>query len=208
MRTSQKLSGYGIPGLKEKQLINMFADDTTIYLRESDNYQDLESILETWCKASGAKFNLEKTEIIPIGSPKHRKEVTETRKLNQNSPPIEQSVRIAKDGHPIQSLGAWIGNNMEKGNPTIYGKSLIVQMTIGGMTQFLMKAQGMPESITKTLTKMIRTFIWGESKSPPIRLDHLHKPINEGGINLLDIPTRNQAINITWLKAHIIPTQL
>ncbi|KAH7917437.1 hypothetical protein BV22DRAFT_1108572 [Leucogyrophana mollusca] len=195
----------------------MFADDTTIYLKKSDNYNDLEAILGSWCQASGAKFNLEKTEIIPIGSQKHRDEILLTRKLNPESPPIKQSVNIAKDGQPIRSLGAWIGNKVDnpatweqvlnkvnkalmrwkEGNPTLNGKRLIVQMIAGGMTQFLTKAQGMPENIENSLISTIRKFIWGEVKSPPIGIEHLYKPPHEGGINLLDIKSRNLAIEIT-----------
>lgn len=34
-------------------------------------------------------------------------------------------------------------------------------------------------------------------------LKRLQRPTQEGGINLLDLPTRNQAIEITWLSAYI-----
>ncbi|EPQ54139.1 hypothetical protein GLOTRDRAFT_44243, partial [Gloeophyllum trabeum ATCC 11539] len=46
-------------------------DDTTIYLRQNDRFDHLTNLLDTWCCASGAKFNTEKTEIIPIGSLAH-----------------------------------------------------------------------------------------------------------------------------------------
>jgi hypothetical protein len=68
LRNSKKLAGYHIPGLTDKIIVNLYADDTTIFLSEADRYSDLEEILSRWCTASGAKFNLEKTEIIPIGS--------------------------------------------------------------------------------------------------------------------------------------------
>ena len=58
--------------------INLYADDTTIYLSSTDKYSDLENILQKWCLASGAKFNLEKTEIIPIGTETHRGRLTQT----------------------------------------------------------------------------------------------------------------------------------
>jgi hypothetical protein len=53
-------------------------------------------------------------------------------------------------------------NQWKKSHPTIFGKRLIVQMTIEGMTQFLTKAQGgMPPDVEKKLVKQICTFLWG-----------------------------------------------
>jgi hypothetical protein len=120
-------------------------------------------------------------------------------------------------------LGAWIGNDIEQAtswepilekieqnlkrwnlcNPSLDGKHLIIQMIIGGMTQFLTKAQGMPKSIKTAITKKIHTFIWNKHRSPPISLTRLECPTEEGGINLLNISVRNEAINITWLKNYM-----
>ncbi len=88
-------------------------------------------------------------------------------------------------------------------HPTIYGKRLIVQAVIGGHTQFLTKAQGMPTHIEEALTRIIRDFIWEGSTSPRIALESLYKPIKEGGLNLLDIKVRNDAIELVWLKSYL-----
>ncbi|KAG2748706.1 hypothetical protein P692DRAFT_20709402, partial [Suillus brevipes Sb2] len=163
-------------------------------------YSDLEDILTSWCLASGAKFNMEKTEIIPIGSKQHRERVITTRKLNLTDLPLVNAIKIAPDGHPIRSLGAWIGNKTnnitpwepiidkinstlnrwKKCHPTLAGKQLIIQMFVGGMTQFLTKAQGMPKNIEAALTKMIRNFIWDDKRSPPISLEQLQRPKKDG----------------------------
>ncbi|KAG2034362.1 hypothetical protein BDR03DRAFT_984460 [Suillus americanus] len=76
-------------------------------------------------------------------------------------------------------------------------------MFVGGMTQFLSKAQGIPKNIESTLTKSIRRFIWDGTKTPPISLEQMQKPQEEGGINLLDISTQNQVIIITWLRDYL-----
>jgi hypothetical protein len=72
LRNSPKIQGYHIPGLKERVIVNMYTDNTTIYLSNKDKYKDLEEVLNDWCTASGAKFNMEKTEILPISSKTHR----------------------------------------------------------------------------------------------------------------------------------------
>ena len=64
LRSSPDLEGLQVPGIKGKLIVSLYADDTTVYLAESDSYIVLQKILSNWCLASGAKFNLQKTEII------------------------------------------------------------------------------------------------------------------------------------------------
>jgi hypothetical protein len=205
---NSNLAGYKIPGLLDRLIVNLFADDTTVYLRENDSFLELQEILTEWCKASGAKFNITKTEIIPIGQQEFREYVIQTRKLNPDQPPIPMEIHIAQDGEPVRILGAWIGNRVDssgiwtpilekidkalaqwaKSYPTLKGKRLIIQMIIGGMTQFLTKAQGgMPPDIENRLIKKIRSFIWGEGATPTISMSMLSQPIAKGGLKLLDL---------------------
>jgi hypothetical protein len=92
------LKGFEIPKLRERLITTLFADDTTVYLSKEDSYADLENILAKWCRASSAKFNSGKTEIIPIGRLEYRQSVINTRKINPNDVDIPDSVNIAKDG--------------------------------------------------------------------------------------------------------------
>jgi len=82
-------------------------------------------------------------------------------------------------------LGAWIGNNIDqatiwspvldrirdnldgwnRSHPTLFGCRLIIQMVVGGMTQYLAKVQTMPKQVEETLTKTIRNFMW-DGKNP------------------------------------------
>ncbi|KAG1818840.1 hypothetical protein EV424DRAFT_1323668 [Suillus variegatus] len=61
----------------------------------------------------------------------------------------------------------------------------------------------MPKHIESALVKTTRNFIWNEARSPPINLEQLYQPKEAGGINLLDIKSRNEAIEITWVKAYL-----
>jgi hypothetical protein len=60
----------------------------------------------------------------------------------------------------------------------------------------------MPPDIETALTKMISKFLWGDSK-PRIASTTLHAPITNGGLDILDIKTSNEAIEIIWLKAYL-----
>jgi len=190
----------------QRVVVNLYTDDTTVYLCETDSYTDLQCILSCWCLASWAHFNLEKTEIIPIRRTEHRARVVSTRCIHPSDPPLHPDVRITVDGHPVRCLGAWIGNDLRectpwnpvldkvrstlkkwsKASPSLDAKGYMVQMFAGGMTQFLTKAQNMPREIESALALTIREFIWN-SNAPTISLRCFYAPKCEGGINLLDI---------------------
>jgi ribonuclease HI len=209
--------------MPERLVATLFADDTTVYLSSADSFADLETILDSWCRASGAKFNINKTEIIPIGSYQYRQQLIETRRLHPNDDPIPDHVKIAKDGESIRSLGAWIGNDvcqvetwtrtLEKIDtalsrwamscPTMAGRRLIVQMVIGGMTQYLAKVQGMPKSVETRLEKRARAYLWDDRTHVSVNQETIYAPVELGGRKLLDIPARNEAIKIIWLKSYL-----
>ncbi|KAJ3963515.1 hypothetical protein EV361DRAFT_779456, partial [Lentinula raphanica] len=163
----------------------------------------------------GAKFNISKTEVIPIGSPEYRDMLRQKRFLNgEDGTGIPEHIKIAREGEAIRSLGALIGNNInqtlpwsrvlekidrslerwEKSRPTMEGRRLIITMIVGGMTQYLTKVQGMPKEIESRLERRIRNFLWDDKKHVRINKETISAPIEMGGRNLLDLLARNEAI--------------
>jgi hypothetical protein len=208
LRNDPEVHGLSIPGLSEKLAINLFADDTTLYLSENDRFDIIEPKLLAWCNVSGAKFNIEKTEIIPLGTQDHRDMIITRRRLNpRDLSQLDNRIHIARDGEAVRSLGAWIGNHTvdptpweivldkirrklnlwKRSHPTIYGKRLIIQAIVGGHTQFLAAAQGMPPHIETAINNMIREFVWDHDTAPRMALEYLYAPIDEGGLNILNI---------------------
>ncbi len=218
------LRGMCIPGDAERLIAALFADDTTVYLDQTDSFTDLESILNKWCVGSRAKFNVDKTEVLPVGTPVFRDELARGVATCALGRTIPRSVRVVCDGHLIRSLGAWIGNNcdldtpwltmlrtLEKNlqfwsrrKPTLVGRKLIVDMEIGGRTQFLAKAQTMSGRIEARLERIVAQFMSNGEKKPRIGRDMLYRPVASGGLNLLDIATRNEAMDIVWLRDYLL----
>ena len=228
-RNEQSLKGLVLPGLEEKLIAKFFADDTALYLSHEDKLDNVQRLLTKWCEVSGAKFNIEKMEIIPLGSEQHRHMISRIQKINEHdTATLDERIHIAADGEAVRSLGAWIGNKTndtdpwepildniskalnrwKKTYPTMAGRKIIVQTIVGGHTQFLTKSQGMPAMIEKALIKMTQDFMWEEDSSPCIALDALQCPIEKGGLNLLNLEAQNEAIELMWLKAYLnfLPT--
>ncbi|KAL7280620.1 hypothetical protein ACG7TL_005557 [Trametes sanguinea] len=217
------LRGFQLPGVADRLITTLFADDTTVYLSKDDVYADLMELLERWCEASGAKFNVSKTEHVPLGQEATRAELVRSHTLPGGTLCLPPDVRITKDGEAIRVLGAWIGNNVApetswgpmvakiKHNlerwalrrPTMYGRRLIVGLELGSRTQFLTAAQGMPAKIEKDLSDAALRFMWDGQARPQVAREMLYAPIQEGGLGLLDLQSRNEAIHLMWTKAYL-----
>ncbi|EJD33856.1 hypothetical protein AURDEDRAFT_76637 [Auricularia subglabra TFB-10046 SS5] len=187
MLRKSTLRGYEIGGLAERLIATLYADDTTVYLSEEDDYEMLLGILETWCKASGARFNVMKTEIIPLGSAEYRATLIATRRPRADAPEVPVGIRIARDGEVTRILGSWPGNGTEntaawsmildkvrdalgrwaRFRPSMNGKSIISRAIIGGCTQYLTAAQGMPPDVERKLDRLTLDFLWGGGQETP-----------------------------------------
>lgn len=220
MLRASDLQGFNITGLNERLICTLFADDTTVYLSEHDNYGTLCTILETWCSASGAKFNEGKTECVPIGSPEFRANFIVNRRAHPNHEQLPASAKISADGHTIRILGIWAGNgandedpwlkvlrkcsdtlaHWDRTHPTIKGRRMLIQAYIGGGTQYLTAAQGMPPEILARLKKLELDFFWAYKRTHTINSDTLYLPTDAGGASLLDLEARNDAIYLTWVR--------
>jgi len=212
------LKGIEIKGMTRKLLVTLFADDTLVYLREDDDFKELERILTRFCLASTAKFNLGKTEYLPIGDKNYRAQVIANHKVGENT--IEEGITIIKDGEPMRTLGAWVGNNADvtqqwdwiikkqekviktwEGNNLSYqGKELILKALIQSRAVFLTTVNGMPKNVEEKLTKMYKDFLWDGKKRGLMAWKQAAAPRENGGLNVPDVKSRVQAIQLMWFK--------
>ncbi|CDO76071.1 hypothetical protein BN946_scf184814.g4 [Trametes cinnabarina] len=223
MIRKSNIKGINIPNLREALKATLFADDTTTFLGEDDKYQDLQKVLDTWCGAAKARFNIKKTEIIPIGTAEFRKSVIDDYKQHGRWKDYPLNVHVMEDGEPVRILGAWLGNNLDnaeiwlpriekirstlekwtRSRPTLEGKRHVVQMFAGGMSQFLADVQRMPKSVIDRLNVIIRRYLWNDKHTPPVKSETMLLPVEQGGFGILDLEARNDAIDVNWLKEYL-----
>ncbi|KAI0027640.1 hypothetical protein K488DRAFT_29372, partial [Vararia minispora EC-137] len=228
MLRCSNLKGFRIPGAAEDLVVTLFADDTTVYLNQADSFEDLRVILDKWCAVSGAFFNVSKTEIIPLGDEDYRDRLADKRRLDafvedddSPQPKIPDYIPIHRDGRAARSLGAWAGNRIaeaavwtpvvekinsrfnryEKQNryPDLASRKHAINQFIRQTTEYKTMAQGMPEHVTKTLTKIISRYTWGGSERPTVNRATLELRRDEGGLGIVNLEVRNEAIAVMKL---------
>jgi hypothetical protein len=147
------LKGFKVRGKQEKLITTLFADNTIVYLDAEDDFGNLMEVLQEWCTAACAKFNISKTEMIPIGNIAHRDRVRANHFVNGlGGTLIPEHIKIVAEGEPIRTLRAWVGNGVEQvstwsrtiqkidaaldrwelGHPSMEGHRLIVISVSGG----------------------------------------------------------------------------
>ncbi|KAH6886053.1 hypothetical protein BKA70DRAFT_1123464, partial [Coprinopsis sp. MPI-PUGE-AT-0042] len=75
-------------------------------------------------------------------------------------------------------------------------------MTIIGSTQYRTRVQGMPEDVMKHLRNKMNNFLWG-GNTPMVGLNQTRLERDEGGLRLIDLEARNDAIKLMRLKAYL-----
>ncbi|KZV59576.1 hypothetical protein PENSPDRAFT_595189, partial [Peniophora sp. CONT] len=223
MLRQSNLEGFDMPDGGERLIATLFADDTTVYLSCEDDFDELTIVLDKWCAASRARFNISKTEVIPVGTEDYRQWVITHRKLGDDQNPIPIHIRIAKDGEASRSLGARVGNNLSEDTewdptltkidarqafwidrdryPALHLRKNFSDWIYAGMTQFLAAAQGMPKSAIERVTKWMQAFIWQGSKRPTVNKQTLSQSKFDGGLGIIDLSVRIEAIHLMRLKA-------
>ena len=90
-------------------------------------------------------------------------------------------------------LNAWYNRNL-----SLIAKVQVVNTLVASLFVYKMMVLPMiPQNIIKTLDNLIRDFIWQGRKSK-IAYKILQNPKEEGGLNLVNIQKRDQALKATW----------
>lgn len=213
----------GLTGIRliqgvERALAIIYADDTAIALGEMDDIEIVERVTELFCRASTAKFNTSKTEIMAVGTTQFVQDFNET-KIMGNQKRLPDDIRIVTRDNPMKMLGAWHGDKTQairqwvtilakqqeimkewaKTRPTLQGKVLLLKALIASRSLYLATVNGMPYEVERIMEKQMRAFLWNDTKGL-VRWDVITQPKENGGLGVPSIAARNKAIEIMWLK--------
>ncbi len=201
IRNEPKIKGIKLPDNSEIK-ISQYADDTTLFVSDTDSISSCLSVLRVYAAASGAKINIDKTKGLWLGT------------MKQNQPIFED---IEFTNTKINVLGIWIGNEdctKDNWDPIItklektlnlwsqrdlsyQGKVTVINILATSKLWYVSNVFPMPQWALVKINKAISNFLWS-NKMPLINRQICHQNVESGGINLVDIKSKILTQRIIW----------
>jgi len=190
----------------EKEIkVSLYADDTTVFVRDLDSVVHLLTLLDKFKNLSGLEINTTKSEGMWLGCWKNNTETPfgfrwprdpmkalgiffsyDTNKTNE--------LNIAeKIGNLEKMLNSWKRRNL-----TLYGKINIVKTF--GLSKLIYNASVLviPENFIKEIEKLIFNFIW-DGKPAKIKKSTIIGERKHGGLKMTDFDIMNKALKVAWI---------
>lgn len=203
------ISGIQIKNTDTISLIYQHADDTTLTLADRHSVSKTFDVLNTFCKASGAKVNVEKSEVLVINDA--------CTSLSGLHLPL-----TVKD-NAIEILGIYLGldkqicenmnwrrkinkirnllNIWKQRYLTLRGRAIVIQTLFLSRIWYILNVQPLPEWAANELKKLCREFLWA-NKPPQIKESTIIGKEAEGGLNIPDIQNKCYAFRLKWLRKY------
>ena len=184
----------------------MYADDTTVFLRDTESISYLLKLLDQFKTVSGLGVNASKTEAMWLGQWKNRRDTP----FNINWPvdPIcALGVFFSYDATKAAKLNfdeklrsmEKILNIWKNRKLTLIGRINIVKTLALSKLIFNSSNLSSPNYLSGAVNNMIFNFIW-ENKPPKIKKATIIGEKNKGGLKMIDFQTMETALKITWVN--------
>ncbi|KAL9965225.1 hypothetical protein ACROYT_G028996 [Oculina patagonica] len=177
IRRSKDIKGINIQGAEEVKL-SQYADDTTTLLADVQSVSNLFDLLLLFEKCSGLKINQTKSEMLWLGSLRHRKDAIFNLQIsdepvyalgvhfNYNNEASQKKNFLEKLGPLKKTLSIWSRRDI-----SIYGRINIVKTLALSKLVFICSVMGTPKNFAKEVNNIVFDFIW-KQKPPKIKKDH------------------------------------
>ena len=201
VRADPKIKGIPVASISHK--ISQYADDTSLTVVGNESIERLAYHLDLYERASGAKVNREKCEGLWLGS-------------NQNR--TDKPLGFKWQSDKIKALGIHIGNmelshaiwdekidkvvrtlNLGKMRDLSFkGKRTVINILAAACLWYHAFVYHIPQWAIKKLKEALWTFLWGNKKDP-VRRDIAVLPFDMGGLRIVDLEKKSQAIKMSWI---------
>ena len=207
IRQCESIKGFPIEDIV--LLLNQYADDMNVASQyEEESISKIIEIIENYKNHSGFTLSYEKTDLFRIGSLKESEAKLYTRnQIAWTNDPInvlgitvghtEESIHLNYEGvirKAIAVLQSWKQRSL-----SLLGKVCVVNTLVASL--FVYKMQVLPRIPEKFVTQMysaISAFLWNDRKAK-IGLSTLQLSKKHGGLNLIDLRARDDAMKISWI---------
>ena len=207
LRSNAKIKGLKVNNVQ--YLISQFADDTDLYLSfDQETVTNTFKTLSDIEKSTGLLVSYDKTTMYRIGS------------ISNSNVKLITQRKISWSNSHINTLGVNISNNLEVVNDnisdviqkmkavssmwyyrnmTLTGKVLIINSLMASLFVYRMQVISLiREKDVNEVNKVISDFLW-KGKKAKIKLSTLKCSKADGGLGLVDIRAKHEALLYNWI---------
>ncbi len=190
-----------------RSLLFQHADDTSVTVNNSRAVCDTFRCLDLYSSGSGSKVNLEKSEVLLLGSAKHqhldlhlpvqvKRDAVEVLGIHLGpDKKLCETLNWTKKVSSIKSLlGLWTQRRL-----SLHGKAVVLNTLIVSRLWYLVTAQHVPVYVETELRKAFKDFLW-PSKCVLIKASTVIGVSKDGGLNVSDIGLKKYALRLKLLK--------
>jgi len=214
IKLRQCVKGLRVPGLSLVQIM-LYADDVNLFLGDQDSVQEVSSCLTKVSYAIGSKFNMEKTDVKPVGPHAFQVQCYIDQDMVGSTIP---GACILPPADPLRILGVWVGsrdNALHRWTQidshikkiisqwrvigaNVRNRSLLAKALMLSRCHFLMDRNGIPPHILRRISNRIMGFVRG--KFSAMSYGTLEAPLEEGGLNNPSLLTRKYATDLKFFS--------
>jgi len=214
MRLRQVVTGistYGLPSVK----VMLYADDINLFLSAADSIPAVNDCLSSVSYTIGSKFNLEKTDVKPVGPFAFRLQCFTNQSMAGH---IIPGAFVLPPGSPLRILGVWI-DSRDYAAPrwsqidshvgriirqwraigaSAQNRSVLAKALLLSRCHFLLDGNGIPAYWRSRISGKIQRFVRGNMSSMAYLT--LDAPVEEGGLNCPSLTVRQKACDLRFLS--------
>ena len=207
IRDNQNIEGITLQDIRN--LLNQFADDMDVFsLAQEESLRNIFKELKDFEKQSGFLVSYDKTTLYRVGSLRHSNaqmyDLDQYKWSNDDISVLGVTIAhedmVNKNYEEIlvkvkKNLAAWYNRGL-----SLLGKIQVVNTLIASLFVYkMMVLPTIPKAFVKNIDNLIRNFLWNGKKSK-IAYKTLQLPKEEGGLGLVDLIHKDEALKATWPK--------
>ena len=206
LHIKQNQNIVGIPVGDHCIKVSQLADDTTLFLRDTNSLNEALTFLEYFKLSSGLKINKGKTEVMWLGSMVENEKKPLGLKLSKTSVRClgilcnTDTERATFENLSLKIknlkklLGMWCQRNLSLKGRITFLKTMALPLVL-----YPVSVLHVPEWAITEIDKLLFSFVWC-NKKPLVKKEVLISEIEKGGLKLPHFESIVNGIKCTWIK--------
>ena len=209
IRAARNVNGVIINGNEIK--LSQYADDTTLFLRDSESVSEVMEILADFRNVSGLEINVQKCNIMWMGPYRHRRDslcgIKALSKIKILGVWFSASEVCKEDNiAPVLKRMRTTVNEWSQRNLTIKGRIVVTKTLLASQLVYVSLCSSISRVDLREIQGLIMRFIW-RGRPPKVAQSTLCQSTAHGGLNAVNVTNFYMALRLTWVTRIMTRTE-